>query len=173
MREIETGEYDQPWNYGSFSVSTGFSNEGQFSGPVKTEMVDIVTLDKDPTLDGLSALHLLKIDAEGHELAVISGAKKLIARHQPNVFVEPGGKQNIDKLRDAMHKLGYHGYWFIGRRYGPNDDAPPHLNNSHHDINLVFRPKSAPPLNLPVLNSAADLDPGIPILVSYGLTPSQ
>ena len=109
--EIETDDYDQPWNYGSFSVSTGFSNEGQFSGPVKTEMVDIVALDRDPALEKLTALHLLKIDAEGHELSVIAGAKKLIARHKPNVFVEPGGKQNIDRLRDAMRKLGYQGYW--------------------------------------------------------------
>lgn len=169
---IQTGDYDQPWNYGSFSVATGFSNEGQFAGPVKTEMVDIVALDRDPALEHLTALDLLKIDAEGHELAVIAGAKGLIARHRPDVFVEPGGKQNIEALRDAMGKLGYTGYWFIGRRFGPNDDAPPEMDNTHHDINLVFRPKEAPALNLPPLTSAEDLTLGIPVLMAFGF-PSQ
>jgi hypothetical protein len=32
----------------------------------------------------------------------------------------------------------------------------------------VFRPLDAAPLNLPLLNGAADLDPGIPILVRFG-----
>lgn len=166
--EIQSGDYDQPWNYGSFSVSIGFSNEGQYAGPVKTEGVEIVALDRDPALEGLEALHLLKIDAEGHELSVISGAKKLIARFQPTVFVEPGGQKNVDKLRDAMRKLGYEGYWFVGRRYGPEEEGIEGLNNSHHDINLVFRPKGAAPLNLPVLTGGADLDAGIPILVRFG-----
>jgi len=170
---IETGDYDQPWNYGSFSVSTGFSNEGQFAGPVKTEMVDIVALDRDPALERLTELHLLKIDAEGHELAVIAGAKKLIARHKPDAFVEPGGIENVDKLRDTMRKLGYQGFWFIGRRFGPNDNAPPTMDNSHHDVNLVFRPLQAVPLNLPLLKGAADLDSGIPILVGFGPSPKQ
>lgn len=170
---IETGDYDRQWNYGSFSVSTGFSNEGSYPGPVKTEMVEIVALDSDPALDGLSELHLLKIDAEGHELAVIAGAKELIARHQPSIFVEPGGKGNIDPLRDAMRELGYQGYWFIGRRYGLDDSPPPEIDDSHHDVNLVFRPVGAQPLNLPVLNGAADLDAGIPVLVAFGRSPPQ
>ena len=51
---------------------------------------------------------------------------------------------------------------------GPNDNAPPTMNNSHHDINLVFRPKGATPLNLPELTGEADLDAGIPILMAWG-----
>lgn len=166
--EIECSDYEQTWNYGSFSVSKGFSNESEFAGQVRTEMVDIVSLDRDPALDRLTALHLLKVDAEGHELDVISGAKKLIAKHMPSIFVEPSTTQNVNKLRDMLGALGYQGYWFVGRRFGSDDNAPPHLDNSHHDVNLVFRHTEARPLNLPLLKGGEDLSAGIPILVRFG-----
>jgi FkbM family methyltransferase len=60
---IQTGSYDEAWNYGSFSLSRGFSTEGEFAGAVASEMVDIVALDSDPALDHLTRLDLLKIDA--------------------------------------------------------------------------------------------------------------
>lgn len=163
--EIQSSDYDQPWNYGSFSVSKGFSSESQYAGPIKTEVVDIIALDSDPELDRLTRLDLLKVDAEGHELAVIAGASKLIARHRPNVFVEPGRDENVDGLRDAMRKLDYQGYWFVGRRFGPDDNAPSSMDNTHHDVNLVFQPREAVPFKLPVLNGAEDLAAGIPIFV--------
>lgn len=165
---IQTGDYDQPWNYGSFSVSTGFSNEGAYAGQTRTERVEIVALDDDPALEGLSRLDLLKIDAEGHEQAVIAGARALIARHRPDVFVEPGKKENVDSLRDAMQALGYRGYWFVGRRFGPDDNAPADMDNTHHDVNLVFRHADAAPLNLQPLVSGEDLTAGIPILIRFG-----
>lgn len=166
--EIQSSDYELPWNYGSFSVSKGFSNESQYVGPIKTEMVDIVALDRDPALDRLTALNLLKIDAEGHELAVISGAGKLIARHRPSVFVEPSTNESVDNLRDAMRDLDYQGYWFVGRRFGLDDNPPPDMDDSHHDVNLVFRPKEAQPLNLPQLKGAEDLSAGIAILTRFG-----
>jgi len=166
--EIQTSDYETPWNYGSFSISQGFDQEGQFSGEVRSEMVDIVALDDDPALDHLTALHLLKIDAEGHEVDVVRGAEKLIARYRPNIFVEPGSEENTDLLRDILAAHGYVGYWFVGRRFGPDDGFQPEPGSNHYDVNLVFRPGEAPPLHLPPLVSAADLPKGIPVIVTYG-----
>jgi len=166
---IETGSYDEAWNYGSFSISKGFSTEREFAGEVASEEVEIVALDKDPVLAPLERLDLLKIDAEGHELGVLKGAKGLIRKFQPAVFVEPGSNENVDHLRDAMGKLGYRGYWFAGRRFGPDDDFTPKPGTEHHDVNLLFLPKDAPSFGLRPLTGSVDLDPpGVRIYARFG-----
>lgn len=164
---IETGDYDQEWNYGSFSVATGFSNEGEYSAPTATEMVDIVALDQDPALEGLESLDLIKIDAEGHELSVLAGAEKLIARLRPDIFVEPSSVESMDKLDVFMRRHGYTGYWYVSRRFGADEIAPPHFSDENYDLNLLFRPEGAQPLNLPPFNNSAELAAGIPILVKF------
>ena len=167
--QIETGDYDEAWNYGSFSISKGFSNENQYAGPVASEDVELTALDKDPALARLERLDLLKIDAEGHELAVLTGAKELIKKFQPTVFVEPGTRDNVDALRDMMGKLGYQGYWFAGRRYGPDDNFTPQPGALYYDVNLLFRPTGAPDFGLQPLTGSSDLDPpGVPIYVTFG-----
>ena len=99
---------------------------------------------------------------------VIRGAEGLIRRFRPNIFVEPGAPANADVLRDILNGHGYVGYWFIGSRYGPDDDFHPEPGSNHYDVNLVFRPREAQPLNLPALVSSEDLPKGIPILMSFG-----
>jgi FkbM family methyltransferase len=164
---IQTSNYDAPWNYGSFSISKGFSSEGDFTDPVNSEMVEIVALDEDPALDHLQSLNFLKIDAEGHELGVLRGAEHLIVRHRPDIFVEPGSTENVDAIIEFMKPHGYSGYWFVGRRFGPDEDFETKPGSIHHDVNLVFRPDGAPPLHLPALISASQLPRGIPVLTSF------
>ena len=166
--EIQSSDYDTPWNYGSFSISKGFDQEGTYGGAVKSEMVDLVSLDQDPALGHLTEVNLLKIDAEGHEVDVIRGAEQLIRRHRPDIFVEPGSPENTDMLRDLMAGHGYSGFWFVGRRFGPGDDFHPEPGSNHYDVNLVFRPSEAVPLNLPKLVGSEDLANGIPVLASFG-----
>ena len=166
--EIQSSDYETPWNYGSFSISMGFDQEGTYGGVVTSEMVDLVALDEDPALEHLTALNLLKIDAEGHEVDVIRGAEGLIRRYRPDIFVEPGAPANTDLLRDILTRHGYVGYLFVGSRYGPDDGFQPEPGSNHYDVNLVFRPREAQPLNLPLLVSSEDLPKGIPILMSYG-----
>ena len=165
---IQSSDYDVPWNYGSFSISRGFNMEGEFAGEVRSEEVEIVPLDDDPALAHLTRLDLLKIDAEGHELEVLRGATGLIARFRPDLFVEPGSADNVDALRDLMAGHGYAGFWFVGQRFGPGDVFTPAPGSAHYDVNLVFRPSEAAPLNLPKLVGAGDLAHGIPVLESFG-----
>lgn len=44
----------------------------------------------------------IKIDVEGHELAVLAGAEGTIARHKPNLLIEC----NDEHQRDAVERLG-------------------------------------------------------------------
>jgi FkbM family methyltransferase len=45
---IQTSNYDEPWNYGSFSIAEGFNTEGSYTAPVSREFVPMLALDDDP-----------------------------------------------------------------------------------------------------------------------------
>lgn len=91
----------------------------------------------------------LKVDVEGHELAVLRGAGRLLDRHAPLVVVESearhAGEQGLARTLAFFSERGYEG-WFVRRgrlvpvaafdpavhqRRGPGRfwDAPDYCNN--------------------------------------------
>lgn len=66
----------------------------------------------DTELDG--PVGLIKIDVEGHELQVIEGAIKTIAKHHPLMLVEIEARHHPYPIEDIFRKiegLGYVGYF--------------------------------------------------------------
>jgi len=49
---------------------------------------------------------LLKIDVEGHEIAVLAGARKTISRCLPWMIIEPPDEQQ-DRVRKLVQPLSY------------------------------------------------------------------
>ena len=79
-----------------------------FDGPQDTATVPLRTLDE----YALKDLGLIKIDVEGHELAVLDGAKETIARERPLLLVEIEQRHfstNINDTFAAFAALGYRG----------------------------------------------------------------
>ena len=91
----------------------------------------------------------LKVDVEGHELAVLRGAERLLDRHAPLVVVESearhAGEEGLARTLAFFSERGYEG-WFVWRgrleplaafdpashqRRGPGRfwDAPDYCNN--------------------------------------------
>jgi hypothetical protein len=76
----------------------------------------------------LESVGFIKVDVEGHELAVLLGARKILERDRPAILVEaeerhrPGAVQSI---RDLLTPLGYHGFMLDAGRLSPisNFDA--------------------------------------------------
>lgn len=60
------------------------------------------------TLDSfeLNAISLIKIDVEGHELAVLQGARQTIVRNQPGVLIEIQ-TENIPQALSFFREIGY------------------------------------------------------------------
>ena len=108
---------------------------------------------------------IIKIDVEGHEEAVLDGARKTIARNSPAVIVEllehlsPGGCRRVGEYFRA---IGYSGY-FVRRRellplaaFDPasmqnQEDSPPLVASldtrerfSGYVCNFIFLPRGAP-----------------------------
>jgi FkbM family methyltransferase len=74
--EIQTSDYDRPWNYGAFSIETGFNAERQFDRAVRTEKINVISLDDDPLLLEIDKIDLIKADVEGLEVKVILGGQE-------------------------------------------------------------------------------------------------
>lgn len=105
----EAGKIDIPgFDYrtvSSFgSVEFGATQREYIGQPrnAASEQVDVVSLDS----FNLSHVHLLKIDVEGMECAVLDGASQLISSHQPLILIE-WIKSDKAALRDQLLSYGY------------------------------------------------------------------
>lgn len=113
---IESSDYSEAWNYGSFSLHKGFSTEEEFHGKISLESIDVVKLDDFAPVQQLPHLALLKIDAEGLDLNVLQGATQTIQRFQPAIFVEVQ-PEAAEALFHFLTTLDYVPFWACSERY--------------------------------------------------------
>ncbi len=82
------------------------------------ERVSVTTLDLFARENDLQHIDLLKVDAEGHDLAVLEGAEQLLAAGRVTaVLVEVGFRREPNKftlLDDARDLLAGHGLGLLG-----------------------------------------------------------
>jgi FkbM family methyltransferase len=104
------------------------------------------------TLDsfGLKNVGFIKIDVEGHELAVLEGAIATLKASRPLLLIEAEDRHRPDALRlvrDFLAPLGYRGWFVDGERFmsidGFVDNASLDASTpAHHRNNFVFRPST-------------------------------
>lgn len=86
--------------------------------------VKIATLDSFELVD----ISLIKIDVEGHELAVLRGAVQTITRCRPNLLVEveePRVPGSLQAVSDFLSSVNYSGFWFDGKEMKSISDFNP------------------------------------------------
>ncbi len=86
--------------------------------PVEEHDVELKTLDS----LGLRDVALMKIDVEGHELAVLEGARETILRYRPTVLVEVEERHReggVAGIRNYLEDLGYAGFYLEGLQMKP------------------------------------------------------
>ena len=104
-----------PLDYSAAANFGGVSLEGVTVG----EPVPVTTLNSMK----LPYLRLLKVDAEGMEAQVLSGAKSLIAQHRPNLYVENDRREKSEELISLIQGLGYDLWWHLPRLFNPDNYA--------------------------------------------------
>lgn len=97
-----------------------------------TETIQMTTLDQFVEQNGLERIHLLKIDAEGHDLEVLKGGAETLSRSKVDMieveagFSAPGRPQpSLEEFRILLADHGYHLYGIYnqcrGRRTSRRD----------------------------------------------------
>ena len=102
--------YDLPGNYGGVEID-------KFKQGNKIRRVRL-----DNSID-VPSLKLLKIDVEGMESEVIRGAKKLITRHKPMLYVENDRVDKSKELIELIRSFDYRMYWHLPPLFNPDNFA--------------------------------------------------
>lgn len=93
------------------------------------ESVPLVTLDQEMSNHGWQRIDLLKIDAEGEEIRILSGARQLLADMSPLVMYEARAEGALDQnVARALAGQGYASYRLVpglGLLVPFDVDAPP------------------------------------------------
>ena len=115
--------------------------------------VDLRTIPSIMNALGWDRLDFVKIDAEGHELAIIGGSLEAFRRFRPAILVESeartheGDRSHIDALQNMLGPLGYRGQFHDGRRWRPLDELDVSIHQNYgvgrFCNNLFFGPEPA------------------------------
>jgi FkbM family methyltransferase len=101
--------------------------------------------------EALTDIGFMKIDVEGHELAVLEGGRDLIARDRPVLLIEmeeAHTKQPIEESLGAVLALDYDGFFLCRGELTSLDNFD---GNAHHraapmaadyTFNFIFKPRS-------------------------------
>ena len=99
----------------------------------------------------LPSLRLLKVDVEGMESDVLEGARNLIMKHRPHIYVENDRDDKSEALITLIGELNYDMWWHLPPLFNPNNFAnnPENIFNSKRgdvsinpvSINLLCIPK--------------------------------
>jgi FkbM family methyltransferase len=90
--------------------SMGKLNESSFQAqrrPQSTITVPIETLDHWYARHNLGGCDVIKIDVEGAEVMVLSGAREVIKKHRPTTLVEIHSRELLADLQRFAHELDY------------------------------------------------------------------
>jgi FkbM family methyltransferase len=109
--QVPLQDYAAVGNFGAMSLLP--------TAPAGSETVPVLALD---SMD-LPALKLLKIDVEGMEYEVLSGARQTIARHRPFLYVENDREDKSAALITLIDELGYRMFWHLPALYNPANFA--------------------------------------------------
>lgn len=86
-------------NAGSFTMQIQVPTEGSVDVPVNT---------LDQLLKGHNEpITLIKIDVEGHEEHVLSGARGILVEHRPHLIIEAHLPEHLSAIQSQLKPLGY------------------------------------------------------------------
>lgn len=106
---IPSFNYNKDGNFGGISVD-GFSK----GDPVTQKKLDSF-------IDTFENIKFIKVDVEGMEKDVLEGAKNLLEKFKPILYVENDRQEKSKELIEYIQSLGYELYWHLPKLYNSNN----------------------------------------------------
>lgn len=125
-------DYAQEGNFGSFSIEASATGR----------RVRRTTLDA----CGLAGVHLIKVDVEGMEQAVLEGGRALIERSRPVIYIENDRQDRSEALIRYLWSLRYRLYWHLPALYNPANfrGDPVNVYERIVSVNMIAVPAERP-----------------------------
>ncbi len=126
-------DYAKEYNFGGIGVDDLESGE-----KVRLEKLD-------EYMNEISNLKLIKIDVEGMEQDVLKGAKQLILKYMPYMYIENDRIEKSYTLLKYIDSLGYRMYWHLPKLYNPKNFAQNQTNifGNIVSVNVLCIPKES------------------------------
>jgi len=137
-------DYGQTENFGGVALGGSLGEE-----------VNVVTIDS----LGLPRLRLLKVDVEGMESEVVTGARATIQRLQPALYIENDRADRSQRLISLLFDIGYRLWWHITPLFNPKNffGHPRDIFGDVVSFNMIGFPRANPPaIQLPEILSPND-----------------
>ncbi len=133
--------WNEPHNFGGVAVG-GEALSG--------EAIDVITVDS----LALPSCRLIKIDVEGMEPDVLTGARETIKKFRPILFVENNTTEHAARTIAAVAQAGYRAWWHLGLYFNKAN-----FFQNKENIFDAFKPEA----NMLCMPDAGD--PGVPELI--------
>ncbi len=146
--ELTLHVFDEGSGMNSIYPRTGLEDGWNIARQSKTETIRIETLDAFCAAQGVEHIDFLKMDVEGHEIGVLSGAAGLLGRGAIDVVQFEYGGTNIDSrtfLKDFFELFQARGYTLhkiYPDRLVPVARYDQRLDNFQHQNWVAMRPPS-------------------------------
>ena len=132
-------DYSQEGNFGAFSFRV--DNIGCFlplDGRREQLKLPVIPLDDMNILN----CNLLKVDAEGMEGEILSGAIQMLHKFRPLLYLENNSRPCSPALIEQVYSLDYKAYWHVISYYRPQNFArfPDNLFTAPLELNLFCVP---------------------------------
>lgn len=126
-------DYTKKYNFGGICVDSFESGE-----KVRLERLDDYK-------EEIESLKLIKIDVEGMEEDVLKGAKQIIMKHMPYMYIENDRIEKSYALLKYIDSLGYRMYWHLPKLYNPENFAHNQTNifGNIVSVNVLCIPKAS------------------------------
>lgn len=118
--ELAVGSKDSVGYIEDFDFNS-VGNLGELHMSDSGQETKIVNLDNFIESNNLLKPNVVKIDVEGYEWEVIQGMMKTIEQHTPIIFYEHLHGDDLPKVSEYLHSLGYKQYWFAVANYNPQN----------------------------------------------------
>jgi hypothetical protein len=93
----------------------------------------------------IEACNLLKIDAEGMEREIMTGASGTVEKFRPLLYLENNNRASSSALIEKIQSLDYQAYWHVISYFRPNNHTKcaDNIFSAPLELNMLCLPKEA------------------------------